>query len=273
MNTEPLTVAISPCPNDSFIFAAWVLGRVQEHLSRPVRFAWADVEELNQSAARGEYDVVKMSSAAALTLTDSYEILPAGAAFGKGAGPKLIARPDSPEELKTIAVPGLGTTAFTVLCAALPNGFTPVPMLFSDIVKAVQDKKVDAGLVIHETALVYARYGLELRMDLGAWWKEQGEVAPIPLGVIAAKKSLPQEERDAVITTIRESIRFAQDHREDVWPLITTLAQELDDETLERHIVAYVDELSYDMGQAGRSALKRLSELASRTAAAHAADA
>ncbi|NJB68214.1 1,4-dihydroxy-6-naphthoate synthase [Desulfobaculum xiamenense] len=262
MNT-PLSVAISPCPNDTFIFAAWILGLVPERLSRPVRFFWADVEELNQSAAAGRHDVIKLSAAAALALSDDYEILPSGAAFGHGAGPKLVTRPDAPATLRTIAVPGLHTTAYTVLRAALPQGFTPVPMLFSDIVDAVREGRVDAGLVIHETALVYARHGLELRMDLGAWWNAQGVSAPIPLGVIAARRDLPPEDRDAVVATIRASLAHARAARADIWPLVRTLAQELDDETLERHIAAYVNDLSDDMGEAGRAALDLLSRLAS----------
>lgn len=261
--TDALTVAISPCPNDTYIFAAWILGRIPERLERPVRFVWADVEELNHAAAEERYDVVKMSAAASLGLTRTYTVLDSGAAFGKGAGPKLVARPDAPKTPKTVAVPGLGTTAYTVLRAALPNGFTPVPMLFSDIVDAVRQGKVDAGLVIHETALVYERYGLQLRMDLGAWWKEQGEEAPIPLGVIAARTALPEAERGAITESIRSSILHARAHREDIWPLVRTLAQEMDDETLERHIAAYVDDLSVDMSEAGRCALKRLSQLAS----------
>lgn len=264
MMKNSLNIAISPCPNDTFIFGAWVLGLVPQPTARPSRFFWADVEELNQAAAKGTYDIVKLSAAAAIKLQDTYEILDSGAAFGKGAGPKLIARPDAPEHPKTVAVPGLGTTAYTVLCAALPQGFTPIPMLFSDIVDAVKDGLVDAGLVIHETALVYARYGLDLRMDLGAWWKDQGEEAPIPLGIIAARKDLPQSEKDEAVATIKASLTHARQNRDAIWPLVRTLAQELDNDTLERHIDAYVDDLSFDMGKAGRSALKRLSQLASR---------
>ncbi|MBU1003856.1 MAG: 1,4-dihydroxy-6-naphthoate synthase [Proteobacteria bacterium] len=254
----PLTVAISPCPNDTFIFGAWVQGLIPDCLGRPVRFVWADVEELNNAAEQGRFDVLKLSAAAALDLEDSYEILSAGAAFGVGAGPKLLVRPDSPRQLRTIAVPGLKTTAFAVLRAALGHDFSPVPMLFSDIVDAVSQGQTDAGLVIHETALVHDRYGLELRLDLGAWWAEHGAGTPMPLGVIAARRSLPEDLRRAVTQTIRASLEHAHRHRASIWPLIHSLAQELDNDTLCAHIEAYVTEMSLKMGPRGVLALDRL---------------
>lgn len=257
----PLTVAISPCPNDTFIFAAWVQGLIPDHLGLPVRFTWADVEELNNAAAQGRFDVLKLSAAAALALEDQYEILPSGAAFGAGAGPKLLARPDSPKRLKTIAVPGLKTTAFAVLRAALGHDFTPVPMLFSDIVDAVSQGRADAGLVIHETALVHDRYGLELRLDLGAWWAENGAGTPMPLGVIAARRSLPEALRQGVARTIRASLKHARRDRASIWPLVRSLAQELDDTTLCAHIEAYVTGMSLEMGPEGALALDRLKGL------------
>lgn len=260
--TDTLSVAVSPCPNDTFIFASWVLGLVPEIPGRPARFTWADVEELNRSAAAGRFDVVKLSAAAALKLEDSYEILPSGAAFGAGAGPKLLTRPDSPATLRRIAVPGLNTTAFTVLRAALGHEFVPVPMLFSDIVRAVARGDADAGLVIHETALLYKDYGLNLALDLGKWWAEHGQGTPMPLGVIAARRTLPAEVRAAVAKTIRASLAAARADREPVWPLIRTLAQELDDKTLSAHIEAYVTDMSLDMGPTGTLALDRLRSLA-----------
>lgn len=260
--TEPLSVAISPCPNDTFIFAAWVLGLVPGVPERAARFTWADVEELNRAAAEERFDVVKLSTAAALDLETTYEILPTGAAFGIGAGPKLLVRPDSPARPATIAVPGLKTTAFTVLRAALGHDFTPVPMLFSDIVEAVSQGRADAGLVIHETALLHQDYGLDVALDLGRWWAENGWGSPMPLGVIAVRRALPAGVREAVAESIRASLALARADSAPIWPLIRALAQELDRKTLCAHIDAYVTDMSLDMGIEGRSALDRLRALA-----------
>lgn len=260
----PLSVAVSPCPNDTFIFAAWVLGLSPGPGPEPradACFHWADVQQLNQSAAAGRFDVVKLSAAAALALEDRYEILPCGGAYGTGAGPKLVARPDGPEAPRTVAVPGLDTTAFAVLRAALGPGFTALPMRFDHIAPAVARGGADAGLLIHETALVPERYGLTLRLDLGAWWAGHGGGTPLPLGVIAARRDLPEARRRGVAEAIRASLTLARERREAVWPLVRALARELDDATLEAHIAAYVDDLSLDMGATGRAALDALRAL------------
>lgn len=251
---EALRVAVSPCPNDTFIFGAWVLGYVPD--APDARFFWHDVEELNQAAGRGEYDVVKVSAVRGLAL-EEYEILDAGAAFGRGAGPKLVALPGATKEPKRIAVPGLMTTALALLRGALGPGFTAVPVIYDRIVEEVLSGRVDAGLLIHETALVPQRYGLEIRMDMGKWWDGQG-AGPLPLGVICGRKALGKETLAEVERTIRASLDAARENRERVWPLARSLARELDDPTLCAHVDAYVDDMSRSMGQAGRDALARL---------------
>lgn len=258
MNTPPLTVAVSPCPNDTFIFGAWALGYAPG--APDARFFWHDVEELNRAAGRGEYDVVKVSAVRGLGL-EEYEILDAGAAFGRGAGPRLVALPGAPREPGRVAVPGLMTTACALLRAALGPGFEPVPVAYDRIVDEVRSGRADAGLLIHETALAPQRHGLEIRLDLGAWWDGRG-AGPLPLGVICARKSLGRERLRAVEQTIRASLDAAGHDRERVWPLVRSLARELDDAVLCAHVDAYVDDMSRSMGPDGRAALGRLAALA-----------
>ncbi|WP_457570956.1 MqnA/MqnD/SBP family protein, partial [Desulfovulcanus sp.] len=186
-NLKSLTIAISPCPNDSYIFGAWVLGLAGDIEGHRSRFFWHDVEALNEEAENQRFDVVKVSAVQALKLEADYHILRCGGAFGLEHGPKLVALTEQApktdrknggigqyehsalgaQRFQRIAVPGLKTTAFFLLKAALEYGFEPVPMLFDQIVEAVLKQKVDAGLVIHETALVYDHYGLDLILDLG----------------------------------------------------------------------------------------------------------
>lgn len=251
---KPLTVAISPCPNDTYIFGSWVLGLSASPAGQDCRFSWHDVQELNQGAANGRWDVVKVSAAAALGL-DDYEILPCGGAFGLEHGPKLVTRRGFRGTPRRIAVPGLDTTAMCVLSAALQDDFTPVPMIFHSIVDAVQNGSVDAGLLIHETALIHGRYGLALRMDLGNWWREQTGGLPLPLGCIVARRDLGSDLRAAIAASIRASILYARARRESVMPFIAALARELDAATLEQHIAAYVNEFSMDMGPFGQASL------------------
>lgn len=259
MNT--LRIAISPCPNDTFIFGAWVLGLTPSPEGRDCRFFWHDVQELNHGALTGDWDVIKVSAATALRLRDSCAILPCGGAFGLEHGPKLVTRRDFQGTPRRIAVPGLDTTAALVLRAALEGRFTPVPMIFHAIVDAVRDGEVDAGLLIHETALIHERYGLSLRLDLGQWWRERTGGLPLPLGCIAARKELGSATHLAVADSIRASVLHARTQGRSVMPFVAALARELDAATLEQHIAAYVNAFSLDMGPDGQAALNTLQTL------------
>lgn len=256
-----MKVAISPCPNDTWIFGAWVLGLVEG--PAPCRFVWHDVQELNEGAAAGRFDVVKVSAAAALDLP-GHVILPCGGAFGIAHGPKLVACTPAPARLARIAVPGLATTAYRLLRAALEVDFEAVPVVFHAIPELVRQGAVDAGLLIHETALVYERLGLHLLLDLGAWWQDRSGGLPLPLGVIAMAAHHPPTLQAAVAATIRASLEHARAHPEAVLPLVRALAQELDAPTLANHIAAYANDYSLDMGETGRAALALLARLGTR---------
>lgn len=253
-----LSVAVSPCPNDTFIFGAWVLGLAPCPEGKDSRFLWHDVQELNHGALADAWDVTKVSAATALRLGETHAILSCGGAFGLEHGPKLVTRADWQGTPRVIAVPGLDTTATLLLRAALDDEFTPMPVIFDRIVDVVRAGQADAGLLIHETALVYDRYGLELRLDLGAWWREHTRGLPLPLGCIVARRSLGEELRAAIENSIRASILFARKQPQAVRPLIAALARELDSATLDQHIAAYVNNFSLDMGPGGRAALDML---------------
>ncbi|PKN40731.1 MAG: hypothetical protein CVU60_14520 [Deltaproteobacteria bacterium HGW-Deltaproteobacteria-18] len=257
----PLNVAISPCPNDSFIFGAWVLGLTDSPAGHDCRFFWHDVQELNQGALAEAWDVIKVSAATALRLSDTYTILPCGGAFGLEHGPKLVTRTDFSGALHRIAVPGLDTTAALVLRAALGGNFIPVPMIFHAIVDAVCAGDVDAGLLIHETALIHDRYDLALRLDLGHWWREHTAALPLPLGCIVARNELGADVHTCVTESIRASILHARARQDSIMPFIASLSRELDAATLEQHIAAYVNEFSMDMGSDGLAALNTLQTL------------
>ena len=92
-----LSVAISPCPNDTFIFGAWILGHAPAPAGLDSRFLWHDVQELNQGALDNAWDVIKVSAATALRLTDTHSILSCGGAFGLEHG----LRPHTAESVGT----------------------------------------------------------------------------------------------------------------------------------------------------------------------------
>ena len=265
-----LSLAISPCPNDIYIFGAWILGVCPEFEPARCCFAFEDVDVLNQAAEAGTYDVIKVSSAKALLLGDKYRVLSAGAAYGFGDGPKLVRLQGRDKPVRSIAVPGLETTAATLLRSALarPESRPGTPELdakpelrvlrYDAIVPAILQGQVDAGLLIHETALVPARYGLEILLDMGAWWKSQHGELPLPLGAILAAKRLGPELHQAIAAQIRASLAVARANARAIWPLVKLMAREIDDATLNAHIEAYVSELSAEMGGQGKMALLEL---------------
>ena len=135
---------------------------------------------------------------------------PAGAALGRGCGPLLVSRPDLDAgslSRQTIAVPGHYTTAAMLLRMYCPECRT-VAMPFDRIMPALIAGEVGAGVIIHESRFTYQRYGLSLQADLGAWWEETTG-CPIPLGGIAARRSLGQEVIAGLEAAIRASIQAA----------------------------------------------------------------
>lgn len=266
---DAVSFAISPCPNDVVIFGAVILGRARLP-DRRATFAFEDVETLNEAALAGTYDVVKVSAAMAAPLAGDYAVLPSGGAFGFGAGPKLVTAKGFAGRPKTVAVPGLRTTAATLLRAALaedrPGRPVPdaafVPVRYDGIVEAVASGRAEAGLLIHETALAAAGHGLDVALDLGVWWQEQMPDVPVPLGVILAKKSLGGQRIAALGALLRQSLLAAREEPGLVAPLVRLFAREIDQQVIDAHIKAYVGELSLDMGELGRAALTRLAGLA-----------
>src|ERR1044071_6371117 len=92
-----LSLAFSPCPNDTFVFHALAHGLVEG--APPVEVTFADVDVTNTAAEQGEFDLVKVSYAALPWLLDDYELLPCGGALGRGCGPLVLTRQDGPSDL------------------------------------------------------------------------------------------------------------------------------------------------------------------------------
>lgn len=254
----PLTVAVSPCPNDTFIFGAWVLGQCPPLPDRAVSFVWEDVQVLNEAAARGDYDVIKVSAVQALNLMGDYALLSSGGAFSVAHGPKLVTAAAvsavcAPPQ--TIAVPGMQTTAVALLRQAWPAPAQLIPMRYDLIVDQVLEGRVDAGLLIHESALLLDGYGLTCLLDLGQWWDRQTSGLPLPLGCILGRRTLGSEMLVRLRLMIQVSLNRATHAPDLVWPLVQALAQELDDDVLQAHIRTYVNQYSREMGEEGLRAL------------------
>jgi 1,4-dihydroxy-6-naphthoate synthase len=259
---SPLTLGFSPCPNDTFIFHALVHGLIEGAPAVDVRFA--DIDVLNQLAARQSLDVVKVSYGALPWLLDDYTLLDAGGALGRGCGPLVLtARPQPASELQAarVVVPGERTTAYLLLrlwSAAQSLRFASVDVLpFDQIMPAVRDGRYDAGLVIHESRFTYPSYGLHAVVDLGEWW-EQATGLPIPLGAILAHRRLGEASIGAIDAAIRASVEYAWADPSASRAYVMANSQEMDPGVADAHIALYVNEFTRSLGADGRAAVQQL---------------
>ncbi len=261
MTSEPLTIAYSPCPNDTFVFDALAHGRVPGAPALDVTFA--DIDITNGMAERGELDVLKVSYAVLPYVLDEYALLPCGGALGRGCGPRVLTREAGVDLTgRTVAVPSEKSTAYLLfrLWAAdvVPGGVGEIVVMpFHEIMPAVRDGTVDAGLVIHEARFTYPDYGLHCLADLGSHWEDTTGL-PIPLGAIIAKRSLGAGRLTALADAIRASVRAAWDDPEASRPYVMEHAQEMDPSVADQHIGLYVNEFTADLGEDGYAAVRGL---------------
>ena len=264
--SKPLDLAISPCPNDTYIFDAWVNGRLGPG-PPAVSCRLEDVSTLNELAFRGWPDVVKVSFYAYSRLRSTYGLVNAGGALGRGCGPLVVAKKPglSLAQLTAlrIAVPGRWTTANLLFSLYQPAAHNKVYLPFDEIIPAIAAGSVDAGVIIHEGRFTYASYGMALLEDLGAWW-EATTGHPIPLGAIIAKKELGQETVARVESAIRASIGYARSHPEVPLAFMQQHAAEMDEDVMRSHVELYVNDYSLNFGPDGRAAIKHLLGLADK---------
>jgi 1,4-dihydroxy-6-naphthoate synthase len=251
-----LSLAVSPCPNDTFVFHALVHGLIPS--APEVNLTFADVDVTNTAAERGEFDLVKVSYAALPWLLDDYDLLHTGGALGRGCGPLVLVNGDRTDlSGATVAVPGERTTAYLLFrlwsADRPPARIEVVP--FHEIMPGVAAGKYDAGLVIHEARFTYPRYGLTALADLGEWW-ESDTGLPIPLGAILAKKgSIDPAEATELIRT---SLSMAWANPDASRQFVLDNAQEMELDVVQQHIDLYVNEFTLDLGHEGLAAADAL---------------
>jgi 1,4-dihydroxy-6-naphthoate synthase len=269
------TLGHSPDPDDAFMFYAIAKNKID---LRGYRFEHRleDIQTLNERALRGELHISAISIHAYAYVADKYALLPCGASMGDGYGPIVVGkrptfnaqRPtpnDSPafddstaRELldgKKIAVPGEMTSAFLALRLFLGE-FDYVVMPFDQIFEAVKSGSADAGLIIHEGQLTYARAGFEKLVDLGEWWKHETGL-PLPLGGNVIRKDIPRPIQQDLVQILRESVDFALTHRDQAIRHSLPYARDMDAELAGKFIGMYVNEFTRDYGEAGRAAIRK----------------
>lgn len=261
-----MKIAFSPCPNDTFVFHAWAHDLIPG--APKLDIMYADIDITNTLAAQGEGpEVMKISYAALPWVMDNYSLLPCGGALGRGCGPLVLTQGNSGESAndparlsnKRVAVPSERSTAYLLfrLWAAqnVPGGVGEIVVMpFHEIMPAVRDGKIDAGLVIHEARFTYQNYGLSLMTDLGNWWESDTSL-PIPLGAIIAKKSM---DIGALTNWTRSSVEYAWANPIASQEYVMSHAQELSLEVAQAHINLYVNEFTRNLGNDGYAAIEAL---------------
>jgi 1,4-dihydroxy-6-naphthoate synthase len=268
-----LTLGHSPDPDDAFMFYAMAGGLID---LRGYRFEHIlqDIQTLNERAMRGELHITAVSIHALAHLLDRYILLPSGASMGDGYGPMFVTHdslaaglPDDDARRewlrgRRIAIPGKMTSAYLAAQIYLGADFRHVVVPFDRIFEAVAEGAADAGLIIHEGQLTYARDGFHLVRDLGAWWKAETGL-PLPLGGNVVRRDIPASVRSELSGILRESIRYGLDHREPAVGHSMAHARGMDVPLADAFIGMYVNDLTLDYGETGREAIRRFLGVAS----------
>ena len=260
-STREITVAHSPDSDDAFMFYGLATNKVRVPGLR-FTHTLCDIETLNQKAKEGVYDVTAISFHAYPYIQDKYALLPSGGSVGDGYGPMIIAtRAFTQAEIKRkrIAVPGKLTTAYLALQLFAP-GIDSEVVAFDQIIPEVLEGKHEAGLIIHEGQLTYAKAGLHRIVDLGKWWQRMTGL-PLPLGGNAIRRDLGPELMQQVGTALRDSIQYALDHREEALAYAMQFARDLDPQMADKFVGMYVNERTIDYGADGREAVRRLLDM------------
>jgi 1,4-dihydroxy-6-naphthoate synthase len=255
-----IKLAHSPDSDDAFMFYALATHK----LATPgykYTHVLSDIQTLNEAALAETYDVTAVSFAAYPSLRDKYILLDCGASFGEGYGPIVVASKSiKSNELtgKRIAVPGLKTSAYLTLKLFEPN-FEAVVMPFDKILDAVQSGLVEAGLLIHEGQLFFSQLGLHRVIDLGIWWQEQTDL-PLPLGGNAVRRALGPQLGRQIAKTIRDSVSYGLEHREEALNYAMQFARDMYTELADKFVGMYVNKWTLGYGERGKKAVKELIE-------------
>jgi 1,4-dihydroxy-6-naphthoate synthase len=261
------TLGHSPDPDDAFMFYAMAENKID---LRGYRFEHRleDIQTLNERALRGELHISAISIHAFAYVSDRYALLPCGASMGDGYGPMVVtaneggfAAVHSDEQIRAwlqsrkIAIPGRMTSAYLALQLYLGH-FDPVFMPFDQIFDAVKRGQADAGLIIHEGQLTYARSGFTKVVDLGEWWKRETGL-PLPLGGNVLRKDIPLPVQRDLLAIMRESIDYGLAHRDEAVSHSMPYARDMDANLAGKFIGMYVNDYTRDYGENGREAIRQ----------------
>lgn len=265
MSSSPvldIVCAHSPDSDDAFMFYALATKKVRSRILN-FQHVLEDIESLNRKAREGIYELTAISYHAYPYVADKYILMASGSSVGDGYGPMVVSTKSNmtTDELKgkRIAIPGTMTTAFLTLKLFEPD-FIPVVVPFDQIIQAVKDQHVDAGLIIHEGQLTYGSGGLHCVVDLGRWFKQKYDL-PLPLGANALRRDLSPEVQAECTRLMREGIQYSLDHREEALNYALQFARDLDPSLADQFVGMYVNHHTQDGGDIVPQAAQKLLDL------------
>lgn len=252
-----IVIAHSPDSDDAYMMAPLALGWMDPQ-GFTFRFVRKDIEVLNGEALEGRHDVTAISFGAYPEIRERYDLLRAGSSIQEGTGPVLVGRRPLGDWLESadVAIPGLRTSAWLALRRWNPR-IRPKVMPFDAILPAVQAGEVEAGLLIHESQLQYQALGLDLLVDLGAWWKQSFDL-PLPMGGNAIRRDLPWEVKARFARVMRDSVRLARKRHEESVDYAQSFGRGMDRAMVSRYVQAWVNDFTEDPGPRGEAAVERL---------------
>lgn len=260
-----LRCSISPDADDLFMFRAILLGLIDTE-GLVFDTGTQDTHQLNAQARESdELDITAMSIASYPSLHHEWQLMPHSGSVGRNYGPVLIAKENvSAHALQTLRIgtPGISTTAHTILRLHTPDfqtvtvPITPPSLVFDRL----SSGDLDAALLIHEGRLIYPQLGYQLILDIGAWWSEETNGLPLPLGGMVIRRSLGMDVITTANRVIRRSIEHALLNRSEAihWLLERGSGPLQTYEAVDQYLHLYANEDSLDYGADGQAAIVEL---------------
>ncbi len=258
MSEKILRVGHSPDPDDAFMFYGLAFNHVKID-DYKIEHVLEDIQSLNIRALKGELEVTAISAHVYPYIEDKYFIMRTGASMGIGYGPVLISKNEfkvNDLKHKKIAHPGNFTTA-TLLAKIYLDDFIPIPVPFDEIMHAIQNDEVHAGIIIHEGQITYQNHGFKKIIDFGELWHEETGL-PLPLGLDVVRKDLGLELALKISSKLKESIEYGYKNLTEAVGYALKFGRGLSFELGEKFIRMYVNELTIDMGEKGKNSLQIL---------------
>ena len=258
MESEDIHIRIghSPDPDDAFMFHALTTGAM-ETPGRHYEHVLLDIQTLNEKALNSEYEISAVSIHSFPKIIENYALMNCGASMGEGYGPMLIGKEQLTSQeakLRTIAVPGLDTSAYLAL--RLAWGEVDVEVVpFDEILPSVAEGKYDVGLIIHEGQLTWKDEGVYLIQDLGVWWNEKTGL-PLPLGGNVVRRDLGEDLCNSLASDVKKSIEHSLNDPDTALEFAKLWGRGIDDETNKEFVQMYVNSRTLDYGPEGRAAVR-----------------